>query len=33
MRNGILSPEEIIQKWQSDGDLFQKEAQSFHLYE
>ena len=33
MRNGILLPEEMIQKWQSDGDLFQKETQNFHLYE
>ena len=32
LRYGLLTPDEIIQKWQIDGDLFKKETQSFYLY-
>ncbi len=33
LREGHLSPSEIIEKWQKDGNLFQTETKIFHLYQ
>ncbi len=32
LRDGILSPDDIIQKWQADGDTFREETHNFLLY-
>ncbi len=32
LREGLLTPEEIIKKWQTDGDLFKEETKQYHLY-
>lgn len=32
LREGRLTPEEIIEKWQVDGERFKEEAKQYHLY-